>query len=338
MVFGDAPDEDETEPHAALRRSSGRTRTGPLRSRCGRRARRFVLEGGRESAAPRSSPGAPLPSAGPPGAPPSAQTGVPPPCRSAFSSRLRASRRSSRSTAVTVTGSPRTSAPTRRPLLGEDGEEVHGLGIAGRVRRIETGRGQQLLDELVELRDIALDTGPPRRITLQQLDRQPDAGKGSAKLVRRPGKDVPLRIDESLDPFRGTVEALREARHLVLAFHLDPRGERARPELVYLRLQPLGSGGLGRGPSGPSPHRDGGGEQHEWPQPERNPVGEPLAPRRRRPSPRGQATVRRRGRKEEPAPSTRRGDDGGSVPLPCATDAGSGTGRPAATTSRSSES
>ena len=45
----------------------------------------------------------------------SADIGDPPPCRRAFSSRLRTSRRSRRSTPDALTGSPPTSAPTRAP-------------------------------------------------------------------------------------------------------------------------------------------------------------------------------------------------------------------------------
>ena len=151
-------------------------------------------------------------------------------------------------------------------LLGEEGEHVHGLRIAKRIRGVEAGGGEELLDELVELRDVALDARAPLRIALQQLDRHPDTGERGAELMRRPGEDMALRIDETLDPVRGPVEALREAGDLVPSLHLDPRGERARPELVDLRLQPLEPP---REPAGKRPHpdRDGRRKQGERPQP-----------------------------------------------------------------------
>ena len=151
-------------------------------------------------------------------------------------------------------------------LLGEEGEHVHGLRIAKRIRGVETSGGEELFDELVELRDVALDARAPFRIALQQLDRHPDAGERGAKLVRRPGEHVALRVHQPLDPVRGPVEALREAGDLVPAFHLDPRGERAHPELVDPRLQPLEPP---REPAGERPHpdRDDRRKQGERPQP-----------------------------------------------------------------------
>ena len=191
------------------------------------------------------------------------------------------------------------------PFLGEEGEQVHRLGFARRIRGVEAGGGEQLLDEIVELRDVPLDARPPLRIATQQLDCHPDAGKGSAKLMRRPGEDVALRFDQALDPVRGAIEALRQTSDLILSFHLDPGGERSRPKLVHPHLQPFDPAGEPAGER-PRPGRDGDREQGQGPQPQGQPMRErarePMAPCRRRLPPSG-----------EPAPVVETNNDGTGV-------------------------
>ena len=197
------------------------------------------------------------------------------PCRRAFSSRLRQSRRSRRSTTVAVTGSPRTSAATRAPSSARSASRSTGSASptdSGASSRAAVSSSSMSSSSSAMSRSmLARRAGSP----LQQLDRHPDPGERSAELVRRSGKDMPLRVHEPLDAIRRPVEALREPGDLVPSFHFDPRGERAGPELVHPGLQPLDPA---REPARERPHpdRDRDREQGERPEPERQPMGEPM--------------------------------------------------------------
>jgi hypothetical protein len=58
--------------------------------------------------------------------------------------------------------------------------------------------------------------------------------RASGEQLARPTRERPLRANELLDPLGRAVEALRQARDLVLP-HVDPRGELAGAERVDLR-------------------------------------------------------------------------------------------------------
>ena len=236
VVLGDAADEDEPEPYSAFARPPARRLDAEEgledRSwRCsGIGGPPFVTRIAASDADPSSARRAT-----------STEMGEPAPWRRAFSRRFRQSRRKRRSTTVTVTGSPRTSAPTRAPSSARTARASTGSASprdSGASRRAAVS---ELLDELVELRDVALDARAPFRISLRSSIAIRIRGERRVRSsCDAPGEDVPpARSTEALDPVRGPVEARREAGDLVLALHLDPRGERARPELVHPRLQPL---------------------------------------------------------------------------------------------------
>ena len=152
--------------------------------------------------------------------------------------------------------------PGTRGLLGAERLQVDSLQVRGPLQGAEAARQQDLLDQLVEILDVALDALAQRRIAVlrQQLHGHADTGEGGAQLVRRGGEGIALRLDQRLNALRRLVEAARQRRDLVLAFDIDPGGEIARAQGLDSGLQALQPA---REAAGERPGADGDGERQD---------------------------------------------------------------------------
>ena len=121
---------------------------------------------------------------------------------------------------------------------------------------------QDLLDQLVKLLDVALDSGAQRRVAVLrlQLHCHADAGKRRAQLVGGSGEGVALCVHQRLDTLGRAVEAARQRGDLVLALHIDPGAEIAGAQRLDPGLQPLESP---REATGERPGTDGDGERED---------------------------------------------------------------------------
>ena len=187
-----------------------------------------------------------------------------------------------------------------RGLLGGESLQVDRLQVPGPLQSTESAGQQDLLDQPVELLDIALDTRPECGVAVlrQQLDGHADSRQRRAQLVGGGGERVALRLDEGLDALGRTVEAAGERGDLVLALDLDPGGEIARAQRLDPHLQPFKPP---REPAGQRPGADGDGEREQGEgreEADRRRVGQfPLRAHQ------DQAAVRQR-QGERPAPPT----------------------------------
>ena len=77
-----------------------------------------------------------------------------------------------------------------RGLLRCERLKVDSLQVRGPLQGAEAARQQDLLDQLVEVLDVALDARAERRVAVlrQQLHGHANAGEGCAQLVRRGGE------------------------------------------------------------------------------------------------------------------------------------------------------
>ena len=221
--------------------------------------------------------------------------------RRAFSIRLRRSRRNSRASPCKLTGSPLTSAPMPPPLPPRAR-----AGLRPRVAavhlRVQPACQQQLADQVVQFGDVSASR--PR-----SSGRSSPGSSSSAMRMRASGVRSSCETWAStlfcaptsrLDALRGTVEAAREVRHLVLAFDLHARLQIPCPERLDARLQSL------QPPRDASDQRiAAGGNRHEQ-QPERqaeHPKGTvPVVRAHQHPSLIGQ--VQRNDRSATPTPAT----------------------------------
>jgi hypothetical protein len=118
----------------------------------------------------------------------------------------------------------------------------HALARPLRDARVGPGEQQQLLDQRVELDDVAPDLLDARAAALavgllgRELEPHAHARERRAQLVRRVGQELPLLLDEQVDARGRLVEGGRQRGHLV-----PPLDGHAQAELAAApALDPLG--------------------------------------------------------------------------------------------------
>ena len=126
-----------------------------------------------------------------------------------------------------------------RAFLCRERDEVDRLIDVELVGGLEPAGEQNLVDQLVELGDVALELRLASGLDGCELETELNARERGAQLVRRIGEQHPVGAQEALDPGRRVVEALRELRDLVAALDLDPRAQIAGAEELDAPLQPL---------------------------------------------------------------------------------------------------
>ena len=128
-----------------------------------------------------------------------------------------------------------------RRFLGGERQQVDGFVPLEPGYRLEAAGQQDLLDQTVELGDVALQPVAGLRIGLlaQHRGRHRDAGERRAQLVAAVGEQQPVGGDQLLDALGGAVEARGQRGHLVAALDLDAGAEVAAAELLDAFLQPL---------------------------------------------------------------------------------------------------
>ena len=164
------------------------------------------------------------------------------PCRCAFSRRLRISRRSSRASPCTMAGVPSRLQPSMRAHSSAATRQQVDLldRLQGGVSA-QPARQQDLVDQRVELDDVALDLVLVFRVAglRIELDREPQPRQRRAQFVRGMREQQPVGIDQLLDARGGAVEGVRQPRDLVTAFDLDAGREIAGAERLDAGLQAL---------------------------------------------------------------------------------------------------
>ena len=116
-------------------------------------------------------------------------------------------------------------------------DRLHGADVA--FLRVEAAGQQDLVDQLVELGDVApdlvLERG--RGLRLHQLQPHADARQRRAQLVRRIGQQRLVRLEQRLHAFGRVVEALGEEGQLVRARLLDARRQVALAPALHALAQ-----------------------------------------------------------------------------------------------------
>jgi hypothetical protein len=175
-----------------------------------------------------------------------------------------------------------------RRLLGGDGEQVDPVAMQRILGTVEPAGEQHLLDQRVELGDVAVDLGLElvalrRRGAVEHRHRHLHPRQRRAQLVAGVGEQRPVRLHQGLDPLRRDVEARGDGGDLVVAADLDPMAELAGAELLHALLERLEPAGQ------PPHHRIGAGgdgdEQHHQDDRQAGParkVSRQRRPRRRR--------------------------------------------------------
>ena len=126
-----------------------------------------------------------------------------------------------------------------RAFLGRERGEVNVLTDVELLGRVEAADKQDLVHELVELGDIALELRFAFGICRSQLEPEPDPRQRRPELVRCVGEQHLVRVDQAFDPSGGLIEALSQACNLVAALDLDACGEIAGSERFDAALQAL---------------------------------------------------------------------------------------------------
>ena len=128
-----------------------------------------------------------------------------------------------------------------RGFLGRQRQQVEGLVPVEGGQRLEPAGEQDLVDQLVELGDIA-----PQRIAdlglgllAQQGGRHGDAGERRAQFVAAIGQQQTMRAHQLLDALGRAVEALGQGRDLVASLDRDASAEIAAAQLLDTVFQPL---------------------------------------------------------------------------------------------------
>src|SRR5205807_8531573 len=120
-------------------------------------------------------------------------------------------------------------------------EQIDVFSRLQRRHRLEAARQQDLVNQRLELRQVALEVGLVFRFAgaLEQLERKPDARERRAQLVRRVGEQQTVRTDQLLNAAGGTIETLGQTGDLVVAGDRDTRTEIARTQRLDASLQSL---------------------------------------------------------------------------------------------------
>ena len=125
-----------------------------------------------------------------------------------------------------------------RAFLGEEAGEINRL--LDRFSRLEPGGEQNLVDERIQLGDVARRFplgGVVGRGLLQPLDGHAEPRQGRTQFVAGMGEEKLVGVHEALDAVGGAVECRREPGDLVLAIDGDARPEIALAKFRDPRLQ-----------------------------------------------------------------------------------------------------
>jgi hypothetical protein len=112
-----------------------------------------------------------------------------------------------------------------RGLLGSDGEQIHRLHGRGRRTRVETRREEKVLDQRIQLADVLFGFGTEVGAAFgsEQLNSDPKASEGGAKLMRGAREHAALSVHQFLNPICRLVEAASQVCDLVPPLYGDSR-------------------------------------------------------------------------------------------------------------------
>ncbi len=111
-------------------------------------------------------------------------------------------------------------------------QQVHLFHRHGVVDGTQPAGQQDFVQQVIQFPDVLFQPRAPLGIGrfLHQLQRQADARQRRAQFVRGVGQQRLVGAHQLFDLVGGAVEAARQLRHLVLAFHPDPGRQVARAQ------------------------------------------------------------------------------------------------------------
>ena len=164
-----------------------------------------------------------------------------PPCRRAFSIRLRIIRRNSVGSPRTEIASPSAPIPSRAASSAASASRSTSSARSG--ARIASSRLASRISSInwssSAISALSCSRFAGSTLVAHEGERHVDAGERGAQLVRAIGEQHLVRAHELVDAAGGVVEARRERGDLVLAFDRDARREIALSEPLDPGLEPL---------------------------------------------------------------------------------------------------